>query len=148
MELDARDFWNDGEIELFVLRPDDVTDAYVRWLNDPEINRFLESRFAEHTLHGLGEIGLMIGERTAWGRGIATRAISIISRIGLEQLGLRKITAGCYASNAGSQKAFEKADFFVEGLRKDHFLIDGETEDLVLLARFGTGQRPASRDAA
>ena len=123
MELDARDFWNDGEIELFVLRPDDVTDAYVRWLNDPEINRFLESRFAEHTLdstrgyvadmlespgnlmmgirslalgrhvgniklgpidrqHGLGEIGLMIGERTAWGRGIATRAISIISRSG------------------------------------------------------------------
>jgi [ribosomal protein S5]-alanine N-acetyltransferase len=32
------------------LRPEHVTPAYVSWLNDPEINRYLESRFTTHTL--------------------------------------------------------------------------------------------------
>lgn len=31
----------------------DVTDAYVRWMNDPEVTRFLESRFKEHTRESL-----------------------------------------------------------------------------------------------
>jgi RimJ/RimL family protein N-acetyltransferase len=41
------------ETENLVLRPlhvDDVSEAYVGWLNDPEINRFLESRFVLHSL--------------------------------------------------------------------------------------------------
>lgn len=29
---------------------DDVTEKYVNWLNDPEVNRYLEIRFARHTL--------------------------------------------------------------------------------------------------
>lgn len=32
-------------LEFRELRPEDVTPAYVAWLNDPEINRFLETRF-------------------------------------------------------------------------------------------------------
>lgn len=32
------------------LTPEDVTETYVGWLNDPEINRYLEIRFDEHTL--------------------------------------------------------------------------------------------------
>lgn len=32
------------------LRVDDVTQRYVDWLNDPAVNRHLESRFATHTL--------------------------------------------------------------------------------------------------
>ena len=39
--------------ELCVLKPfteEDVTQTYVDWLNDPETNRFLESRFIFHTV--------------------------------------------------------------------------------------------------
>ena len=35
------------------LRPvteSDVTDAYVAWLNDPQVNQYLETRFVTHTL--------------------------------------------------------------------------------------------------
>jgi ribosomal-protein-alanine N-acetyltransferase len=32
------------------LTPDDVSDEYVRWLNDPEVNRYLETRFTGQTL--------------------------------------------------------------------------------------------------
>ncbi len=40
---------------LKTLLPEDVTDKYVSWLNDPEINRFLEVRFIKSTLENTRE---------------------------------------------------------------------------------------------
>ncbi|MDW5443927.1 GNAT family N-acetyltransferase [Polaromonas sp. SM01] len=167
-----------GEVgSLFVLTPEHVTDSYVSWLNTPEINQYLESRFTPHTVestrafvasvlassgnlflgitshqlrrhvgniklgpidphHETGDIGILIGDKTAWGKGIATAAIEAVSAIAATHLKLRKLTAGCYASNVGSRKAFEKAGFLVEGVRPAQFLLDGKAEDLVLMGRF------------
>ena len=163
-------------MELFVLRPEHVTDAYVSWLNDRDINRYLESRFTTHTLestreyvaatlaspeylflgirsialgrhvgnikigpinrhHGTAEVGIIIGDKAAWGRGIATAAIVLLSDVARVELGLRKVTAGCYASNAGSQRAFEKAGYAVEGIRHKQFLLDGRAEDLIVMGQ-------------
>jgi ribosomal-protein-alanine N-acetyltransferase len=176
MWMQATSRWRTSLIECFVLEPKHATDAYVGWLNDPEINRFLESRFAvqdidsvrtfvaraladdrtlflgivSHELgrhvgniklgpidgrHGLGEIGIMIGDRRAWGRGIGTEAIRCIADIAKHELGLRKVTAACYASNVGSARAFEKAGFHLEGTRAQHCLLDGRPEDVLLMAR-------------
>jgi RimJ/RimL family protein N-acetyltransferase len=176
MHLSQTGRWQTRRIELFVLEPEHASDAYVGWLNDPEVNRFLESRFAVHdregvaafiaaaladpkTLflgirdreigrhvgnikvagidrhHGLGEVGVMIGDRGAWGRGIGSEAIQCVGEIARHELGLRKLTAGCYGSNAASAKAFEKAGFHIEARRPRHFLLDGQTEDLILMAR-------------
>jgi [ribosomal protein S5]-alanine N-acetyltransferase len=85
--------------------------------------------------HGTGEIGLLIGDREAWGRGIATAAIAQLATLAKDRLALRKLTAGCYASNVASRRAFEKAGFVVEGTRPAQFLLDGRPEDLVLLGR-------------
>ena len=85
--------------------------------------------------HGQGEIGVLVGEPEAWGRGLASGAIAQLASIAREELGLRKLTAGCYASNAGSERAFVKAGFAVEGRRPAHFLLDGRPEDLVLMGR-------------
>lgn len=165
--------WKSQAIELFVLEPDDVSEAYVAWLNDPAVNRYLESRFSAHSIdstrqfvadclaspstvlfgikwiggahignikigpmdrhHGLGEIGILIGDKHAWGKGVASAAIQMLVNIARDELGLRKLTAGCYASNRGSQKAFLKAGFYIAGERKAHFLLDNEPEPLVLM---------------
>lgn len=163
-----------GEVGLFLLTPDHVSEAYVSWLNDPLTNQYLESRYTIHTAestrafvasilgspnnlllgirspdshahvgniklgpinetHGSADIGILIGERAAWGKGIATSAITRLADVARTQLGLRKLTAGCYASNVGSKKAFEKAGFEIEGVRKAQFLMAGHPEDLVLL---------------
>lgn len=168
--------WRDERVELFLLTPELVTDAYVGWLNDAEVNQYLESRFrhedpdsvrafvsgvleSENDLffgirdlgldrhvgniklgpidrrHGLGEIGIMIGDKAAWGRGVGSRAIARIADIGRHELGLRKLTAGCYASNIGSKRAFEKAGFAVEGVRRAHYLLNGQPEDAILLGK-------------
>jgi ribosomal-protein-alanine N-acetyltransferase len=39
-----------ARLALRQLTPADVTERYVAWLNDDEVNRYLESRFAAHTL--------------------------------------------------------------------------------------------------
>jgi len=176
MQLNQTDRWCTPAIECFLLVPELVTSAYVGWLNDPEINRFLESRFVVQDLagvrkfvamqladpkalflgirsvaldrhvgniklgpidrqHGLAEVGIMIGDRGAWGRGIGTDAIQVVAQIAQHELGLRKLTAGCYGSNVGSARAFHKAGFEIEGTRPAHFLLDGRPEDLTLLAR-------------
>lgn len=86
--------------------------------------------------HCLGEIGILLGDRDAWGLGIASQAIAQLAAIAREELGLRKLTAGCYASNIGSVRAFEKAGFAVEARRAAHFMLRGAPEDVVLMARF------------
>jgi RimJ/RimL family protein N-acetyltransferase len=84
--------------------------------------------------HGLGEVGLLIGEPESWGRGLASAAISRVGDIASAQLRLRKLTAGCYASNIGSKKAFLRAGFEIEGTRREHFVLDDATDDLILMA--------------
>ena len=177
MRIEATDRWRNELVALRLLRTEDVTDTYVDWLNDPEINRFLESRFqrqdsagveayveamlaSDRNLllaitdralglhvgniklgpidrpHGLGDIGIMIGDRAAWGLGLGTAAIRCLVDIARDELGLRKLSAGCYASNRGSVRAFEKVGFQVEAVRPHHFDLDGRFEDHILLSRF------------
>lgn len=177
MKLDSTTRWRSTSVELFLLRVEDVSEDYVGWLNDPEVNRYLESRFVHHTVestrsfvasclehkstlmlgirsvsqdmrhvgnikigpidtnHGLGEIGILVGERSAWGKGIATEAIRLIADIAQHELCIRKLSAGCYGSNVGSEKAFVKAGFVVEGRRVNHFVSGDQFEDLVLMGR-------------
>jgi RimJ/RimL family protein N-acetyltransferase len=173
--------WADETVSFFPLTPDLVSDAYVGWLADPEVGRYLETRFrpqpradveafvaamrnSERDLllgisanalgrhvgnirlgpidrnHGFAEIGIMVGDREAWGRGVATAAIARIADIARHELGLRKLSAGCYAANAGSRRAFEKAGFAVEGVRRAHALLDGKPEDTILLGMIIDGQ--------
>lgn len=176
IDIAPTDRWSDGTVTLFVLTEAHASEQYVGWLNDPDIARYLESRFARHDLsstrsfvssqhahpgvlflgirsetlgwhvgniklgpidrqHLTGDIGIMIGDRAAWGQGIASRAIRIICEIAQHELGLRKVTAGCYASNVGSERAFARAGFAIEGRRPAQFLLDDAPEDLILMGR-------------
>lgn len=52
---DARWCAHGEQITLRLLRPDDVTPAYVAWMNDPAINQYLESRWTVQTLASVRE---------------------------------------------------------------------------------------------
>ena len=83
--------------------------------------------------HHLADIGIMIGEKDCWGKGYATEAINLVVGYAFDTLGLHKVTAGCYAPNKGSIRAFEKAGFVQEGVRKAHCYFEGEYVDDILL---------------
>ena len=83
--------------------------------------------------HGHAAVGLLIGERAHWGRGLATEAIEAVTAHGFTSMGLSKLYAGCYASNVGSARAFIKAGWSVEGRSKAHWRLDDGREDNIQL---------------
>lgn len=164
-------------IYLRSLNQDDASPAYLSWLSDPEITRYLEVRFMpsqavvqlrdyinknsgckENLLLGIflvsddrhigniklgpvdwnhltADIGLLIGDRQQWGKGFASEAIKIVSQYAFCELGLAKLTAGCYAENRGSMNAFLKAGFTHEGTRVSQWQIGGRRQDGILLGK-------------
>jgi len=86
--------------------------------------------------HRRADIGIIIGDKTQWGKGFAAEMISAVTDYGFNGLNLRKITAGCYANNPGSARAFLKAGFVEEARLKGHFFSHGEYVDYIMLAKF------------
>lgn len=174
-------------IYLREVRPSDVNDTYYRWMNDPEITQYLESRFYPNStealqeyvkdfqgnkdniffaivlkenhmhignikigpinwFHRLADIGVMLGEKDSWGKGYASEAISLLSEHAFRTLNLHKLTAGCYKPNEGSLRAFEKAGFETEGVRKEHCFFNGKYVDAVLLGRVNSVERDVANE--
>lgn len=85
--------------------------------------------------HYTGDIGLLIGDKSQWGKGYASLAIKLLAQYAFEELKLAKLTAGSYEQNKGSVSAFLKAGFAQEGIRKDQWLVDGRRQDGILLGK-------------
>jgi [ribosomal protein S5]-alanine N-acetyltransferase len=85
------------------------------------------------TYHPLADVSLLIGVRDCWGKGYASEAIAAISRYALKNLGVRKLSASMYEPNQGSCRAFLKAGYQREGLRRAHYLLDGKPCDVIEL---------------
>jgi len=154
----------------------DANERYHRWMNDPAITQYLESRFVPHSIESLSsfikqfqddrnniflaivtnnddehigniklgpinwihrsaDIGIIIGEKSCWGKGYASEAITLLANFAFNSLNLHKLTAGCYETNQGSLKAFQKAGFQIEGVRKENNFSDGKYVDGVLLGK-------------
>ncbi|ENK2109259.1 GNAT family N-acetyltransferase [Vibrio alginolyticus] len=79
-------------------------------------------------LTGNYEVGYQLPTR-AWGKGVATRACQMMTEIGFTELNAHKVSADCYASNAGSYKTLEKNGFTQEGRQKDYYKLEQGFDD-------------------
>ena len=86
--------------------------------------------------HKTAEIGLMIGETSLHNQGFGSEVIGLLSKFCCNDLNVRKITAGLYATNEGSLKAFLKNGFLIEGKFTSQVPLGGMPEDLYRLAYF------------
>jgi RimJ/RimL family protein N-acetyltransferase len=163
-------------IYLKLLSTDDVNEKYLRWMQDPEILEFLESRWRPFTIedlknyvrlandgqnnfmfgiylkenseyignikigcisqiHRYGDVGLIIGEKSVWGRGYGVDAINLITRYAFDEINLNKVFAGIYANNMSSIKAFKKAGYREVGILKKHRFYKGTYADELLFEK-------------
>jgi ribosomal-protein-alanine N-acetyltransferase len=89
--------------------------------------------------HGTADLGLLIGDRSVWGRGYGREAISLATELAFERLGARKLTASCYSGNSGSAAAFRRAGWIEEGARPAQYLDDnGDVHDQLMFGTFPT----------
>lgn len=166
-------------LALRMLGESDANDTYLAWMNDPQVNKYLESRIRSFSrtdlasfvqscnenpdilllgitlksdgrhigniklgpidrYHLIGDIGLLFGDPTTWGRGYAREAIAAVSQHAFDVLGLHKLTAGCYGGNVGSLRAFDACGFIVEGVRKQHYRSNGSWDDGIMMGRLSS----------
>ncbi len=134
-----------------------VTDAYVNWINDPEVNRYLETR-GNYTLDLLkvyvneqykkeiyfwaihlkdsekhignikidpinigtnsGEYGILMGDRSNWGKGYAKEASLRVIKYCFDDIKLDKITLGVIEDNRNAVALYKKIGFKVDAITK------------------------------
>jgi len=152
-----------------------ASERYVNWLNDNEVNKYLETK-SGYTIEKLNEYlesieknnvsawaihlkqkgthignvkidpisfrnrtaeyGILIGERTSWGKGYAYEASEKIFDFCFTNLNLRKITLGVVSANQSAVKLYERMGFEKEGLLKSHCFHDGQWQDVLRMALF------------
>lgn len=102
-------------------------------LNDKHIGNIKIGNI--HHLHKRADIGLVIGEKEFWGRGIASEAIRLVTKFAFNNLGLHKVFAGVHSINSGSLKAFLNNDFIMCAEMKEHSMIDNDFIDVILIEK-------------
>lgn len=87
--------------------------------------------------HGTVDVGIMVGERSAWGKGIGQDAWDTLCSWLLDPyLGLRKLTAGAARPNVAMVRIMERSGMQLEAVRRAQEVIEGEAVDLLYYARF------------
>ena len=120
------------------LRPQtrDTIEAFVRSLAWPSAAAFAVCLDGRHVgnvnlraidwIHRHAEVGILIGDRTVWHRGVASTAVILVIRYA-RFLGLRRLWAGTCGEPA--RDFFLHLGWSLEGVQRQHMRINGAWRD-------------------
>jgi RimJ/RimL family protein N-acetyltransferase len=151
---DARRMIQDEDIKRFTYIPSEPDDGFVaRWITRYE-NGWTDGSCAGFEIRGLGdgaylgfaalvhldladkqgEIGYMVTPE-ARGRGAASGAVALLTRWGLDELGLERLELRIDTANAGSQRVAERAGYQLEGILRSLAFKEGRRVDTGVWSR-------------
>lgn len=84
----------------------------------------------------VADIGILIGDRKYWGRGVATDSIYAVSKYLFQILGMRKLSAGLMDIKSAMQRVFKKLGFQVEGRFRKTDWFEGKYVDHIYMGCF------------
>lgn len=96
------------------------------WGIFPEVSDNLIGTVTLHDInriHGVGEVGLLIGDTDYWGKGASNEVLETVLSFAFESLGLRRVTGGSYALNQGMNFTFKRLGFTFEGKQREAWYI-------------------------
>ena len=76
-------------------------------------------------------LGIVIGEKGLWGRGLGTDALRVLCRYGFNSLHLHKIRLEVYPFNPRAEKIYESVGFRREGVFREEGFRDGVHHDVI-----------------
>ena len=121
---------------------DDTQRVYIMMMHEP--HKYMEIHYGKAVIgtisahvdvNDVANVGILVGERGCWGRGLGTEAWQAFCDHLLGN-GIRKIEAGCMEVNFGMIHIFRKTGMQYEGRRHAHFLVGEDTVDEVMYGRF------------
>ena len=74
-------------------------------------------------------VGIMIGDVRVWGEGYGSEAFDTVCKYLFGEC-IRKVEAGCMASNGGMASVLKKCGFELEAVLPNYFLLEGKPEDM------------------
>lgn len=83
----------------------------------------------------VADVGIMVGKQF-WGSGIGTVAWDAVCEWLLHSKPVRKIEAATMEPNKGMLAIFARTRFHFEGIKINHFLLNGKPTNMVQMARF------------
>lgn len=88
------------------------------------------------TNHGSADIGIMIGSKKSWGRGIGFEAWTLMMNFLFKQIGMRKVTGGALKVNTGMIRIMEKSMMTHEATKKNQELFNNKPVDILYFSKF------------
>lgn len=85
------------------------------------------------SLHRSAELGILIGERSAHGKGYGTESVNLILDYGFTMLGLHRVWLSCLSTNAGALRVYERVGFKEFGRAREAWQRGGTRHDVVLM---------------
>lgn len=99
-------------------------------------------------LNGHAGIGISIGEKSLWSRGLGTDAMFALLDFGFGQLRLERMWLEVYDFNRRAQRSYEKAGFVLEGVERHAIFRQGRYIDVQLMSilrdEWAVGERKRS----
>lgn len=86
--------------------------------------------------HQVADIGIMIGNKNYWGKGLAKDAWENVLKLLLNDAEVRKVTGGTLSCNKSMINIMQKAGMLPDGVRKSQELVGGESFDIVYFCAF------------
>ncbi len=80
------------------------------------------------------ELGLFIGDKEFWGKGIGTKAISLMLDYGFKTLNLHRVYLRVFEPNQRGIHCYEKIGFKHEGNMREAYFLDGEYVDVLFMS--------------
>ena len=78
-------------------------------------------------------MGIFLGDRKQWGKGLAKEAMELLIEFGFGILNLHSIFLGVFAFNERARRLYESIGFEKIGVRREVRLINGKYYDAVLM---------------
>lgn len=86
--------------------------------------------------NGIADMGIMLGERDFWGKGMSTDILRSISIYAFDELNARKLSAGAFSLNVAVIRAFIRIGYEIDGRLRQQLRVDDGYCDHVLLSCF------------
>lgn len=159
-------------VRLRAIEPSDLAD-YHRWLNDPEVIRYLtiytplsmldeeawyesvrddpnQLAFAIETESGQhignlslmnlnrkdrrAELGIVIGDKSQWGKGYAQDAIHTVLAFAFGEMNLNRVYLRVCAEHDRAISAYLKCGFVEEGRMREEMYAEGKYHDMLMMS--------------